>query len=124
MATTVSTTESTAKSTAPGAYEPYYVPAQSKFPIWASFGMFLMVFGLANLLNDIKADVDSTMSGWMAFAGFFVLACVLYGWFATQIRENHQGLPSAQLKRSYVLGMYWFIFSEVMFFGAFFFALF
>jgi cytochrome c oxidase subunit 3 len=49
---------------------------------------------------------------------------VLYKWFATQIRENHQGLPSAQLKRSYVMGMYWFIFSEVMFFAAFFGALF
>jgi cytochrome c oxidase subunit 3 len=105
-------------------YEHYYVPEQSKFPIWASFGMFLMVYGLGNLLNDLKADLDATVSGWMAFLGFFTLACVLYNWFATQIRENHQGLPSAQLKRSYVLGMYWFIFSEVMFFCAFFGALF
>jgi cytochrome c oxidase subunit III len=111
------------KPTTPGGYEPYYVPEQSKFPIFASFGMFLMVYGLGNTLNDIKAGVDSTVSSWMAFAGFFVLSCVLYNWFATQIRENHQGLPSAQLKRSYVLGMYWFIFSEVMFFSGFFGAL-
>jgi cytochrome c oxidase subunit 3 len=40
------------------------------------------------------------------------------------IQENMQGLPSAQLKRSYVMGMSWFIFSEVMFFAAFFGALF
>jgi cytochrome c oxidase subunit 3 len=105
-------------------YETYYVPEQSKFPIWASFGMFLLVYGLGNMLNDMKAGVDATTSSWMAFLGFFTLACVLYNWFATQIRENHQGLPSAQLKRSYVLGMYWFIFSEVMFFCAFFGALF
>jgi cytochrome c oxidase subunit 3 len=104
-------------------YETYYVPEQSKFPIWASFGMFLMVYGLGRTLNDMKADVDATMSSWIAFLGFFTLSCVLYNWFATQIRENHQGLPSAQLKRSYVLGMYWFIFSEVMFFCAFFGAL-
>jgi cytochrome c oxidase subunit 3 len=75
-------------------------------------------------LNDHKAGLDMTTSSWIAFLGFFTLSCVLYNWFATQIRENHQGLPSAQLKRSYVLGMYWFIFSEVMFFSAFFGALF
>lgn len=113
-----------ANNTSNGTHEPYYVPEQSKFPIWASFGLFLMVFGLANVLNDIKAEVSSTTSSWMAFTGFFILSCVLYNWFATQIRENHQGLPSAQLKRSYVFGMYWFIFSEVMFFCAFFGALF
>jgi len=104
-------------------YEPYYVPEQSKNPIWASFGLWLMVFGLANTLNDIKAGSSAAMSSWMAFAGFAVLSTILYSWFATQIRENHQGLPSAQLKRSYVMGMYWFIFSEVMFFAAFFGAL-
>jgi cytochrome c oxidase subunit 3 len=105
-------------------YEPYYVPEQSRFPFLASIGMFLMVYGLGNVLNDIKADTSATGSSWLAFTGFFLLSCVLYNWFATQIRENHQGLPSAQLKRSYVLGMYWFIFSEVMFFSAFFGALF
>ena len=105
-------------------YEPYYVPEQSKFPIWASLGLFLMVFGLGNLLNDYQQGADATFSGWMAFGGFFILALVLFNWFSTTVRENHQGLPSAQLKRSYVLGMYWFIFSEVMFFAAFFGALF
>ena len=112
------------KDTAHGAYEPYYVPEQSKFPFLASIGLFVMVYGLGNVLNDVKADASATGSAWLAFTGFFILACVLYNWFATQIRENHQGLPSAQLKRSYVLAMYWFIFSEVMFFSAFFGALF
>ncbi len=112
------------KETTHGAYEPYYVPEQSKFPFLASIGLFLMVFGLGNVLNDIKAGISATGSSWLAFTGFFILSSVLYNWFATQIRENHQGLPSAQLKRSYVLAMYWFIFSEVMFFSAFFGALF
>ncbi|MEI7949781.1 MAG: cytochrome c oxidase subunit 3 [Gammaproteobacteria bacterium] len=111
------------KHTTPAGYEPYYVPDQSKFPFIASIGLSLMVFGLGNALNDIKANQGATVSAWMAFVGFFILGCVLFNWFATQIRENHQGLPSAQLKRSYVLGMYWFIFSEVMFFCAFFGAL-
>ena len=38
--------------------------------------------------------------------------------------ENHAGMNSPQLARSYVWGMGWFIFSEVMFFAAFFGALF
>lgn len=105
-------------------YEKYYVPEQSRFPVWASLGMFVMVFGLASLLNDIKAEEGATQSSWIAVIGFAILATVLFNWFSTTIRENHQGLPSAQLKRSYVLGMYWFIFSEVMFFAAFFGALF
>ena len=48
---------------------------------------------------------------------------MLYVWFSTVIKENHAGLASPQLKRSYVWGMGWFIFSEVMFFAAFFGAL-
>src|SRR5688572_17393074 len=93
------------KETTHDGYEPYYVPEQSKFPFLASIGLFVMVYGLGNVLNDIKADTSATGSSWLAFTGFFILSCVLYNWFATQIRENHQGLPSAQLKRSYVLGM-------------------
>ncbi len=104
-------------------YETYYVPEQSKFPIFASMGLFLTVFGLAHVLNDIKAGVDPSNSSWIAWGGFFLLSCVLYNWFATVIRENHEGLPSEQLKRSYVWAMAWFIFSEVMFFAAFFGAL-
>ena len=103
---------------------PYYVPDQSKFPIVASFGLWLMVYGLGSTLNDVKADTSATVSTWTAFIGFFILGSVLYNWFATQIRENHAGMAGPQLKRSYVLGMYWFIFSEVMFFSAFFGALF
>lgn len=104
--------------------QPYYVPDQSRFPIWASFGMFLFVFGMANVLNNIKAEEATTSSIWITVAGFLVISFVLFKWFSVQIDENHRGLPGAQLKRSYVLGMYWFIFSEVMFFGAFFGALF
>lgn len=105
-------------------YETYYVPEQSKFPIFASLGLFLFVFGMGNVLNDLKAGDGTGGSTLITLIGFATLGTVLFNWFGTSIRENHQGLPSAQLKRSYVLGMYWFIFSEVMFFAAFFGALF
>ena len=104
--------------------QPYYVPDQSKFPFFASVGLAIFILGLGNVLNDLKAKQGATTAGWMALVGFLILGTVLFNWFATQIRENHEGLPGAQLKRSYVLGMYWFIFSEVMFFCAFFGSLF
>lgn len=102
----------------------YYVPEQTKFPFFASIGLFLTVFGLGNVLNDISAGAPVMGSTGIALTGFIILSVILFNWFATVIRENHAGLNSDQLKRSYVWGMGWFIFSEVMFFAAFFGALF
>jgi cytochrome c oxidase subunit 3 len=96
----------------------YYVPEQSKLPIWASFGLFLTVFGAANWING------SAKGPYIFLAGGLVFAAVLWNWFSIVITENMAGLNSPQLKRSYVMGMGWFIFSEVMFFAAFFGALF
>ncbi len=96
----------------------YYVPEQSKLPIFASLGLFLTVFGAANWLNG------NDVGPWILFWGGLVFAIVLWNWFSTVISENMAGLNDAQLKRSYVWGMSWFIFSEVMFFAAFFGALF
>lgn len=36
-------------------HEHYYVPAQSKWPIVATVGMFVTVYGLATWFNDLKA---------------------------------------------------------------------
>jgi len=49
---------------------------------------------------------------------------MMFGWFSTVIKESRSGLYSAQMDRSFRWGMGWFIFSEVMFFVAFFGALF
>ena len=103
-------------------HETYYVPEQSKLPLYASIGLFLTVFGLANWLNQMSAG-ESGSGSTLFFLGLVLFCYVLYRWFATVIDENIRGLNSAQLKRSYVWGMGWFIFSEVMFFSAFFGAL-
>lgn len=96
----------------------YYVPEQSKLPIFASIGLFLTVYGAGNWING--NDTGPTIF----FFGALVFAFVLWQWFSTVISENINGMNSTQLKRSYVWGMGWFIFSEVMFFAAFFGALF
>jgi len=46
------------------------------------------------------------------------------GWFAEVIGESQRGLYNDQVDKSFRQGMFWFIFSEVMFFAAFFGALF
>ena len=60
----------------------------------------------------------------MFLPGALLLAYMFFGWFATVIGENQHGIYNAQVDRSFRMGMMWFIFSEVMFFAAFFGALF
>ncbi len=106
-----------------GSHENYYVPEQTKLPFFASIGLVFMVYGLGAALNDMKAAESATASTWISLFGFTLLSFIIFQWFSTVIRENHAGMNSDQLKRSYVWGMAWFIFSEVMFFAAFFGAL-
>src|SRR3970282_140035 len=49
---------------------------------------------------------------------------LFFAWFGVVIRENQAGFYNEQVDRSFRMGMMWFIFSEVMFFAAFFGALF
>ena len=94
----------------------YYVPEQSKLPIITATGMGLMAYGAASWVIG---------GGNMVFtAGLIIMAIVMFKWWSLVIDENMRGMANDQLKRSYVLGMLWFIFSEVMFFAAFFGALF
>nr|WP_239923664.1 cytochrome c oxidase subunit 3 [Agaribacterium haliotis] len=101
----------------------YYVPEQSKLPIFASLSLFLCVVGLANWLIELGEGKNGTSSN-IFLLGLLMFVFVLWRWFEQVIEENKQGLNSEQLKRSYIWAMAWFIFSEFMFFTAFFGALF
>lgn len=97
----------------------YYLPQPSHWPIIGSIGLFLFLTGFANWLHH------NTIGPYLFFLGACCIAFMMYGWFGTVIRENRQHLLSdPQVERSFRWGMVWFIFSEVMFFGAFFGALF
>ena len=100
-------------------HEAYYVPAQSKWPIVGSIGLLTTLVGMGTLMTS------SGNSGLIAMlVGLLILAWMFTGWFGNVIDESHKGLYSAQMDRSFRMGMGWFIFSEVMFFAAFFGALF
>lgn len=95
----------------------YYVPEQSKLPLAAALGMGTMAFGAASWV--IEGGTSTVF-----LIGTAIMAAVMYKWWSIVIEENTQGIVSDQLKYSYVLGMYWFIFSELMFFVCFFGSLF
>jgi cytochrome c oxidase subunit 3 len=100
----------------------YYVPHSSWYPVAIAAAIFCLVVGLGNGLNDVKGGEGfSLVMPLLGLAGIFL---VLYYWYGTVISENESGIVNGQLKKSYVWGMGWFIFSEVMFFAAFFGALF
>jgi cytochrome c oxidase subunit 3 len=56
--------------------------------------------------------------------GIALLLIMIFGWFSTVIGESVRGIYNKQVDTSFRMGMMWFIFSEVMFFAAFFGALF
>ena len=96
----------------------YFVPAPSKWPILGGIAMAMFGSGLALWFNGLAL-------GRFLFAGFvLLLAYVLIGWFTQAARESESGLYSDRVDTSFRWSMSWFIFSEVMFFSAFFGALF
>jgi cytochrome c oxidase subunit 3 len=95
----------------------YYIPHGSKWPIVGSLSLFTMMLGAAALLNGVD------VAPFVFWAGFLAVLYMFYGWFGTVIGENQAGLYNEGVDKSFRMGMMWFIFSEVMFFGAFFGAL-
>lgn len=104
-------------------YEKYYVPAQSPWPFVGAVALFLIAVGAGNFVVETTKGKEG-YGGEILTVGILVLFVMLFGWFKNQIDESMSGLYSEQLGRSYRQGMSWFIFSEVMFFAAFFGALF
>ena len=91
----------------------YFVPEPSRHPVMASLGLFFVVMGASQWING--AD-------WGRYSLFFGLAMwlfVLYQWFGEAIHESETGRYGYKVDLSFRWSMSWFIFSEVMFFGAF-----
>jgi cytochrome c oxidase subunit 3 len=100
----------------------YYLPEPTKWPILGSIGLFTTLFGLAHALPGAGGGEVGNMTA--VYVGLAILAFMLFGWFSQVVNESQSGAYNEQVDRSFRLGMMWFIFSEVMFFAAFFGALF
>ena len=92
-------------------HDRYYVPPQSKWPIIATVGLLVTVYGLGTWFNDLKAARPESHGPLIFFIGGLIVAYMLFGWFGAVIKESRAGLYSAQLDRSFRWGMTWFIFS-------------
>jgi cytochrome c oxidase subunit 3 len=97
---------------------PYFVPHPSPYPLSVSLGLLVMLGSLAFWINGKSWAPLGVLAG----LGWFLFT--LYHWFGAAIDESETGEYGAQVDRSFRWSMSWFIFSEVMFFSAFFGALF
>jgi cytochrome c oxidase subunit 3 len=95
----------------------YYIPHGSMWPAVGAAAFFITMAGVAMLLNDVP------IWPWAIGIGLAAVAFMFVGWFGTVIAESERGLYNEGVDRSFRMGMMWFIFSEVMFFAAFFGAL-
>jgi cytochrome c oxidase subunit 3 len=95
----------------------YFVPAPSSHPVMASIGLFFVIFGASQWING--ADWGK----WSVAFGMVWWLVTLFRWFSQSIAESEGGLYGRKIDLSFRWSMSWFIFSEVMFFGAFFTAL-
>jgi cytochrome c oxidase subunit 3 len=100
------------------AHSSYYLPNPSPWPVITSAGLFSLALGAALTFNGIQAGP------WLMAIGVAVIVTMMFRWFGQVIIESEKGTYNAQVDRSFRWGMAWFIFSEVMFFAAFFGALF
>jgi len=104
-------------STTHGGTPHYFIPGPSRHPAMAAFGLFFVILGAGQWVNGADWGKYSLMFG---MAWWLV---VLYQWFGEAISESQGGQYGHKIDMSYRWSMSWFIFSEVMFFGAFFTAL-
>ena len=96
----------------------YFVPDPSRWPILGSIALLCMASGAASWFNGVA------WGKFILIIGALILFYMIAGWFTTVAHESEGGRYNKQVDSSFRWGMGWFIFSEVMFFGAFFGALF
>ncbi|MEO3693255.1 cytochrome c oxidase subunit 3 [Roseateles paludis] len=104
-------------ATSHGSTPYYFVPGPSRHPVLAATGLFFVILGAGQWVNG---------HGWgmySLFGGLVFWAFVLQQWFREAIAESESGLYGDRIDVSFRWSMSWFIFSEVMFFAAFFGAL-
>jgi len=104
----------------------YYVPHSSRWPIIGSSALAVLAFGAVNFIQQStdKVETEASFGAPVFYIGLALTAYMFFGWFRTVISESVGGMNSKLLDRSFRMGMAWFILSEIMFFAAFFGALF
>jgi cytochrome c oxidase subunit III len=104
-------------SQAHGTAPHYFVPNPSSHPVMAALGLFFVILGAGQWVNGADWGKYSLI------LGMVIWLSVLFQWFSQAVSESEGGQYGHKIDLSFRWSMSWFIFSEVMFFGAFFTAL-
>ena len=96
----------------------YYVPSPSRWPLLSSLAATCLFSGFVLLFNDLPFGAALAAAGLLA-----IFACMI-GWWRDVAGESEANRYKVWEDASFRWGMGWFIASEVMFFAAFFGALF
>ncbi len=95
----------------------YFIPEPSKWPVVGTIALTTTVIGAVTSIHASEINLILPV-------GFLMIAYLFFGWFGDVIKESLADSYNPQVDKSFRIGMLWFIFSEVMFFAAFFGALF
>jgi cytochrome c oxidase subunit 3 len=95
----------------------YFIPNPSRHPVLAALGLLFVILGAGQWVNGADWGKYSLL------AGMVIWLTVLFQWFSEAVSESEGGQYGHKIDLSFRWSMSWFIFSEVMFFGAFFTAL-
>ncbi|MFK8075120.1 MAG: cytochrome c oxidase subunit 3 [Granulosicoccus sp.] len=96
----------------------YFIPHDARWPIVGSIGLCIFFYGFGLWLNEAAFGKE------LFFIGAAIIVFMMFGWFGLVAKESESGAYNPQVDSSFRICMMWFIFSEVMFFAAFFGALF
>lgn len=106
----------------------YYVPDSSPWPFITAAVLCLTAVGAATFVQENSGasivNNDGSAGSILLPLGIVGIIAMMFLWFKDTVKESLGNKNSVQMDISYRMGMLWFIFSEVMFFAAFFGALF
>ena len=97
-------------------HDVYFIPEPSKWPVIGTVALVTTVVGAVNTIHAQELSYALPI-------GLLLVCYLFFGWFGDVIKESMDNSYNPQVDRSFRIGMLWFIFSEVMFFAAFFGAL-
>ena len=106
----------------------YYVPDSSPWPFITAAVLCITAVGAATFVQENSGasivNNDGSAGSVLLPLGIIGIIAMMFLWFKDTVKESLTNKNSVQMDVSYRMGMMWFIFSEVMFFAAFFGALF
>src|SRR5699024_4324569 len=97
----------------------YFVPTPAPWPVMLNSSLVLTVVGLALWFNGLNS-----VGPYIFYIGIACAVGTFFLWFRSVIKESVAGVYGRWEEKTFRFAMSWFIFSEVMFFAAFFGALF